>query len=575
MDYGIGHAFKGRSYVAVVARDESGKKPEILRLNDEIAKAGKKEKIAFLEGLKPGDRVFLELGGPADRLALMAVAYGADVYRYPSFKLGTEKARQIVDAAGWLVTDERPYGKETGEILTRRKIRAMALSVLMTLEPEGFIKVEERDISILRLKMEFRSFRRAQKGAMRAFQGLISAYFDQALVELAFERQTAARINAEDIHSYVIERLLEDVLGGEVNETDRKDFFALIGKEFKDGRIPERAKPEDIEKIVTALIESDRFHATIFDRLKNQVKRIERLLKGGREKRVGDVSPHVIPANVIWERVFEPIPGCGPLIAARIISTVVDIRRFEERAQLTAFGGYHHFEDGSRARRIAGKVSNWPDDLKQGVFLWTQQIIKMPGTHWRTRLDQRRAYELVKLLRNRQQDADAQGLIDENGKPFEILPHLFRDRVINSVNDFTVEDLAVYRIESVTITKGKNAGKTKEKKTLIGGLLFHVDHLRELAGVKSSSDGEHEGGEEAEAIDEESDHVVKNPALAKLVRGLKRSALDKAVRWLGQQFLKHVYVEWQKAVGVYREPQPRAKYGHNGIWGASVGSIAP
>lgn len=53
--------------------------------------------------------------------------------------------------------------------------------------------------------------------------------------------------------------------------------------------------------------------------------------------------------------------------------------------------------------------------------------------------------------------------------------------------------------------------------------------------------------------------TAKDPKLAKLVRGLKQQALDRALRWLGQQFLKHIFAEWRKAVGLSAAPETPAK----------------
>ncbi len=163
---------------------------------------------------------------------------------------------------------------------------------------------------------------------------------------------------------------------------------------------------------------------------------------------------------------------------------------------------------------------------------------------WREKLDRRRAYELYKLLRDRQAQADAEGLA------YEILPPAFRERVIASVNDMKVEDLAVYAFVDVP-------GK-KPKKVLVGGLLHHVDQLRARAGVKpvKAADEEDEAGDEAEAAQ---DAAAKDPKLAALTRGLKQSALDKALRWLGQQFLKHVFKAWRASLGLSELPTRERK----------------
>lgn len=514
MRYAVAHAVKGVTFVAKPNGDGS---PEIVRLKDDpAAPPGKGQKINFLEQIQPGDEIFLELGGAADRLALAAIAYGATVYRMPSFLLGKERVCEIVARAGWAISDERSIGEETSDRLTARKARAMALLDVSVSDPSQFITAKEEDVSLLRLRIAYRAFWRSKMAIMRAYQGLLAAYRDQAFLDLAFARQQAARVSAEDVHNYVLERLVEDMLGGEISAASRADFFAAIGKQFEGGRIPERATEDTIQRIVEAMLESDSFHSTVLERLKSQKKMIERLLKGGRmPKQPGEDRARVLPANEIWEKVFEPIPGCGPLIAARFIAAIGDIRRFEDRPALTAYAGYHHFADGSRARRVAGRVSNWHQQLKQAVYLLCQQNIKLPSSPWRARLDQRRAYELWKILKDRARQAAEQEL------DVEILPAEFVGRVITSVNDMTIADLKV--------------------------LAVRVDDLRARAGIKSGAPDEDESIEEAIA--------AKDPKLAKLVRGVKQQALDRALRWLGQQLIKHIFREWRKAVGLAELPE--------------------
>lgn len=510
--YAIAHAPKGASFVVT----GDSEKPECVRLKDNPADPPKaRSKATFLEKISAGDVVVLEMGGAADRLALAAMAYGAHVKRYPSFRLNKTVCEEIVKSCGYRFREEKPRAGETGELLTARKMRGYALFGLEATGDPGFYEVTARDVQLMRLGLAFRSYMRSYKATMRSYQGLLAAYRDQAFVELALARQLKADALAENIHSFVIERLAEDMLGGEISDTERQDFFALIGKEFEGGVLPDRADEATVSRIVEILLDSDRFRATVFGRLKSQKTRIEKMLTGGRIGRKGEA----FEPNEIYQKVFEPIPGCGPLIAARFISSIGDIRRFvghdpaqqprvneivaerhrllteagyvdakkeiafteaelgnrlfrfgrvakhfhekgdelqhelmreamrltmelgkirrteKERdlARFIAYAGYHHFEDGSRARRRAGKVSNWNTQLKQAVYLLCDMTVKNPTSPWRAMLDQRKAYELVKLLADRQAKADEQGL------EVEILPAAFR-RPITSVADVTLAD---------------------------------------------------------------------------------------------------------------------------------------
>src|SRR5688572_28160754 len=299
-DYSVAHAPKGISFL-VVSDAETGK-PVVTRLkNDPASPAKSKEKQAFLESIVEGDRVFLELGGPADRLALAAYAHGATVHRYPSFLLNKDTTTRIVEAAGVSCKDEKATSTETSDILTARKKRALSLALLAKNDLASFYELSDKDLSLMRLAIVWRSYERSYKGTQRAYLGILAAYRDQAFVELALKRQMKADAADDAVHNRVLELMLEDMLGGEVNETERKDFFSMIGKEFEGGQLPKRATEETIAVIVNALIESDSFRSTVFSRLKAQKKSIEKLLTGSKKK--GDPQP----ANEIYSKVFEPI----------------------------------------------------------------------------------------------------------------------------------------------------------------------------------------------------------------------------------------------------------------------------
>lgn len=539
MIYAIAHAPKGCTYVAFGETLEDA--PQVLALNyDPAAPPSKAQKIRFLNRIAPDDTIFMALGGANDRLALAFTAYGAKVRRIPSFKLvprvrmiangeseqdklaelrdsGIRVVSDVLAQRGWEFPDEPARGEETAAALSMRKARALALFALAGENPEAFLAQTEGDLQLLRLTAAYRSYAAAFRAAMRAVQGLLASYRDQALIAHAFARQAAAELSEEEIHNRILQEMLQDMLGGQVNEEERARFFALVGKAFPKG-LPAQASEEVIAKLVTAFIESDTFRATVFDRLKQQKRRVEVLLCGGREERPGRDKKTTLPPRELWEKVFEPIRGCGPMIAARLITAAGDIRRFPTRPAFTAFLGYHHFEDGSRARRMRGRTSNWSPRGKQGVYLLASQILRTPSSPWRARLDQRKAYELVKLLRQRQEEVQKQGW------NYRMFPESWDGRDVSgiqSVNDVTVEDLAE--------------------------LQAHIDALRAQAGVQTSFGKEdEESGEEAPS--------AKDPNLAKLVRGLKQAAQDKALRWLGQQLIKQIYGDWREAVGLPRKP---------------------
>lgn len=518
----VSYALKGVTFV--VKAQSLDEKPMIARIKDDpgnipsAALKGKKRKGDFLREIKPGDVIYTDHGGAGDRFVLAATAYGAVVRRVPSWKLPPKRVDEVLAATGWEAGLERPYGEETGEKLTDRKKRAMAFWITAKNEPHLYEEITERDLSVLQVNIAFRSYWRMKHGTMRAAQGLIAGYNDLALLELALTRQGSARINEEAIYNSLIERIAEDLLGGEMNATERADFVAAIGAEFPSG-FPRHPSFEDVERLVDVVLNTDRFHATTLVRLKNAEKRLERLLKGGSEGR--GKAKVAFEASYVWSHAFAKYPGMGTLIASRIIASIGDIRRFRSRPNLTAYAGYHHFEDGSRARRVKGRASNWSRLLKQGVWLWCTQTVKTPTmvvgdrkipNPWRQKLDSRKAYELYKLLFARQRK------VADDGLAYVILPQKWAVMPVRkSVIGFTPADYQE--------------------------LAGHVDELRKLAGVTSSDD-------EEEGTDDESAEAskVKDPVLAKLVAGVKASAHNKALRWLGQQLIKDIFKTWNAAI---------------------------
>jgi hypothetical protein len=96
----------------------------------------------------------------------------------------------------------------------------------------------------------------------------------------------------------------------------------------------------------------------------------------------------------VWKHVFEPIPGVGPMIAARLINSIVDIRRFEKASQLVKFLGVHVIlkdKDGKDVpknrqfpRRRSSEVASWHPDGRQALYLLSDQFNRQAkkGTRW-------------------------------------------------------------------------------------------------------------------------------------------------------------------------------------------------
>ncbi len=85
----------------------------------------------------------------------------------------------------------------------------------------------------------------------------------------------------------------------------------------------------------------------------------------------------------VWNEVFADIDGIGYKIAARIISSVIDIRRFEKPSQLAAFLGVHVLKDGRFPRRRNGELANWHPDGRQALYLFADQLVRQKDrTKW-------------------------------------------------------------------------------------------------------------------------------------------------------------------------------------------------
>ncbi len=109
-----------------------------------------------------------------------------------------------------------------------------------------------------------------------------------------------------------------------------------------------------------------------------------------------------VEALDVYKKVFGPIKGIGPMIAARIINSVIDIRRFKAEAKFVKFLGLHVIlkdEKGDlvpRERQFPrnrnGKNSNWHPDGRQAMFLLGDQFLRQSDkTEWGRYLIARKA----------------------------------------------------------------------------------------------------------------------------------------------------------------------------------------
>ena len=122
-----------------------------------------------------------------------------------------------------------------------------------------------------------------------------------------------------------------------------------------------------------------------------------------------------------------------------------------------------------------------------------------------------------------------------------------------------IKDNAAYATDQHAILKINDAAYIHAGETVsLGGQPAKPESWQWVKGVQKSA-GIRTGGDEEDDLEAEPDSTpdptAKDPKLAKLLRGLKLQGLQKAIRWLGQQFLKHIFKEWRKAVGLPEQPE--------------------
>lgn len=494
MNYAIAHAPVGPSVIIAWDKDV---KPTMKLLGSD------KDKEAFVEEIGKDDTCFMCLGGCEDRLALAVHIQGAAVERIPSFKLNgnsqhdfekmheAEMGETDVETPDGDSSSDSEVDEEEGDskILSLRKQRAEDILNKAQHASHLFYPTLAPDVAMLELVVLWKGFHLMQRTRMATHLRLLSVYRDIYLVDAALR----ASHSEED---YILDRLAKE-----------KSF----------GDMPPEARRKYLEDIKSG----DEVFAVVTDAEKELKKRIAKKLA-------------TLP---VFNSVFDPIDGCGDLIAARMIGTMSDIRRFPGEANLKAYAGYHHFDDGSRARRRKGHVSNWAQTLKQGVWQYTQGIVKRPegSSPWRNLLDRRRAYELMKLLGN----LGAQ-------HNMHMLPTDIATRgIIACTNDMSVDDLHV--------------------------LLAYVDGLRGMTEVSMLVEGKSKSVDYTDHLEAKyadapvlltrtltayADAIgLVSPQTKKLCKGIKGKALNKACRFLGQKFLCHVYREWSKFEESSRQSQ--------------------
>lgn len=225
-----------------------------------------------------------------------------------------------------------------------------------------------------------------------------------------------------------------------------------------------------------------------------------------------------LKALPLFRAVFDPIKGCGPRIAGSIIGTIGDIRRFPTAANLKAYAGLHHFENGSRARRKAGELYPVRQELKQACWDFFQQTWKWgkADSPWKAHFLKRVEYEQEK---------------------YQLMLILV---ACEKPETGTADDLMTKACRILNATDSYE----KEK----DGVAGFLNQLRgqNLADLRTLAD-----------CCDQAEIVKLEPETAQLADAkLKIRACERAGRHLQQKLIEHIHREWWKYENCLTSGQP-------------------
>lgn len=108
----------------------------------------------------------------------------------------------------------------------------------------------------------------------------------------------------------------------------------------------------------------------------------------------------------IYTEVLRKVEGCGVVIASGIISSIIDIRRFQTNTKLKAFMGVHVLPDGRFPRKRTGEVANWKNEARQALYLFGAQLMYRPDSYWG---------KYQRMMKEKLRAAHPEVIIGENG----------------------------------------------------------------------------------------------------------------------------------------------------------------
>ena len=216
--------------------------------------------------------------------------------------------------------------------------------------PELYQDVTPRDRDLIQLRIKFVTWQEAMKARMAYEQRLF-----QWLIGSKFTEETDLYIEGEAKKPFAKKKEDENILA----------FWArgVISLAY------EWAKKRD--KVLQNLVTEE----------KTRANELEKHLEG----------------MDVYTKVFKPVEGCGPKIAARLIMAIGDIRRFEDtyrpdgkittgKAKLKSFCGVAVDPNGQFRRQRSGEVANWSKEARQALYLIADQFNRRPESEWGLKL---------------------------------------------------------------------------------------------------------------------------------------------------------------------------------------------
>jgi transposase len=146
-------------------------------------------------------------------------------------------------------------------------------------------------------------------------------------------------------------------------------WHSLIGRVFLD----EDKHYGDLEGEVADVYQQAQDDDSILQNLLAQEKAAEKDLK----KAVRQLP--------IWDEIFKGIDGCGERIAAGIVASIADIRRFiapNGAAKLKKFCSVHVMDDGRFPRQRHGEVCEGTPEARRALYLLADQFNRRPDSDW-------------------------------------------------------------------------------------------------------------------------------------------------------------------------------------------------